>query len=173
MEALKKRWRERRENYECAERDVSTTSSSSTWTKNQDPICFEGDNYHRVEEWLSNCEACNANSLLLPTICASLSMDKVTICVEGKCDTVTKTAAKVSVEDYISQIAKERDTAIQNAQMYRNQVDELMSKNRKLFCSMNDRIDAVNKFWRNNIAEGATRGGLCVRTAIQQNTKKL
>ena len=34
---------------------------------------------------------------------------------------------------------------------------------------MNDSIDTVRKFWRDSILESGTRGGLCVKKALENN----
>ena len=72
------------------------------------------------------------------------------------------------VDHYISQISSERDTALEEARLYRNQVDELRSQNRKLHCEMNNRVDVIRNFWRNTIAEGSNRAGLCVQNALRK-----
>ena len=76
----------------------------------------------------------------------------------------------MTVEHYISQLSSERDAALEEAHSYRIQVDELRTKNRKLHCEMNDRVDVIRNFWRNSIAEGSTRAGLCVLSAQKKRS---
>ena len=73
------------------------------------------------------------------------------IYVEGVNDNVKSVASKI-VAQHVSQLTKERDDALKVARSYRDQVDGLRTSNRKLFCEMNDRIDVIRAFWRNNIA---------------------
>ena len=101
----------------------------------------------------------NSPSVLLPAY--SPPLQKVNIQVEGD-DGLTNVSAKF----YIDRLMKERDEALLSAQLFRNQVDQLRSKNRKLYCEMHDRIDTIRNFWRNNIAEGSSRPGLCVKMAV-------
>jgi hypothetical protein len=111
----------------------------------------------------------NYNSLLLPSFVNNSGSVKVF--VEGVNNSIIKTAAKISAEHYIAKVTSERDAALKEARSYRNEIDGLRSKNRKLCCEMNDRIDVIRNFWRNNIAEGSTRGGLCVQNALRNNHK--
>ena len=55
-----------------------------------------------------------------------------------------------------------------SAQMCRNKVDELRAANRRLYCNMHDKIDTIRNFWRNNIVEGNSSAGMCIKLALQQ-----
>ena len=100
-------------------------------------------------------------SLLLPAYVPPLQ--EITIQVKGK-DVVENLTAK----QYITSLIKERDEAIMSAQMCRNKVDELRTANRRIYCNMHDRIDTIRNFWRNNIVEGNSRAGMCIKLALQQ-----
>lgn len=104
------------------------------------------------------------SSLLLPSFVQKCLSVKVF--VEGTNNSVLSTASRMTAE-HISQLSNERDAALKEARSYINQIDELRTKNRKLHCEMNDRVDIIRNFWRNNIAEGSTRAGLCVRSALR------
>jgi hypothetical protein len=62
-------------------------------------------------------------------------------------------------------MVSKRDRALGQARLFRNQVDELRSKSRQMCAKLNDRVNIVRNFWRNNIAEGSTQSGRCVRQA--------
>ena len=94
--------------------------------------------------------------------------DNVKVYVKGASDNVKGVASQIAAQQYISQIAKERDKALEMARSYRNHVDELQAKNRRLHCEMNDRVDVIRNFWRNNIAEGSTRAGRSVQRAEEE-----
>ena len=111
----------------------------------------------------------NYGVLLLPSFIDSSS--NVKIYVQGAKDVMTNIAARLCAEQYISNLSKERDEAAKAARSYRNQVDNLRSRNRKLYCDMNDKIDVIRNIWRNNIAEGSTRAGKCVQQAILRHKK--
>ena len=98
------------------------------------------------------------SSLLLPSFVQKCRSVKVF--VEGTNNSLLSTASRMTAEHYISDLSSERDAALKEAHSYRNQVDELHTKNRKLHCEMNDQVDIIQTFWRNNIAEGSTRAGL-------------
>ena len=57
-----------------------------------------------------------------------------------------------------------------NCYLRKNQVNDLQSRNRKLYCEMNDKIDTVRNFWRNSLVEGDTRSAICVK--LRSCTKK-
>ena len=104
-------------------------------------------------------------SLLLPAFVPP--MEKVEVFVKESNDVLEKMAAK----QYIESLREERQAAIRSARLYRSQIDELRKKNRKLHREMHDKIDTIRDFWRNNIAEGSSRAGLCVKLAIQKPSK--
>ena len=89
------------------------------------------------------------SALLLPSFIENSGSIK--IYVEGT-KNMTNVAARISAEQYITNLSKERDEAVKAARSYRDQVDDLQSRNRKLYCDMNDKIDVIRTFWRNNIA---------------------
>ena len=93
----------------------------------------------------------------------------MTIYVKGASDNLKGVASQIAAQQYISQLAKERDKALEITRSYRNHVDELQAKNRRLHCEMNDQVDVIRNFRRNNIAEGSTRAGRC---AIRITSKK-
>ena len=107
----------------------------------------------------------NYNSYLLPSFLPSRS--NVTVTVKGIDDVALKAATEVSANSYINTVVEERNVAAKTMLMYRDMVEDLRSKNRKLYCTMNDSIDSVRKFWRNNILEGGSRGGVCVKRALE------
>lgn len=76
---------------------------------------------------------------------------------------------KVAVKECIENLVDERDAAIKTVHYLRNQVVDLQSRNRRLYCEINDNIDTVYKFWRNRLVEGDTRSGMCVKLAVQRN----
>ena len=147
-------------------------------------MCVESDNHKLSKEnhklanqhqytqlQMSMCDASksgsdNYGSLLLPSFIQPCG--NVNIIIEGVNDSVKSVASKIVAQHYISQLTKERDNALKVARSYRDQVDGLRSSNRKLFCEMNDKIDVIRTFWRNNIAEGSTRAGRCVQMAIKK-----
>lgn len=87
--------------------------------------------------------------------------------VEGSNDVIENLSAK----QYIESLREERNIAIRSARLLRSLVDELRRKNRKLHCDMHDKIDTVRDFWRNNLVEGSSRSGLCVKLALQKQSK--
>ena len=84
------------------------------------------------------------SSLLLPSFVQKCG--NVKVFVEGTNNSVLSTASRMTAEHYISQLSNERDAALKEARSYRNQVDELRTKNRKLHCEMNDRVDIIRNF---------------------------
>ena len=63
----------------------------------------------------------------------------------------------------------ERDMAITTIRFLRNQVEDLQSRNRQLYCEMHDKIETVHNFWKNHLVEGDTRSGMCVKLAVQKS----
>ena len=100
-------------------------------------------------------------SVLLPAYVPPL--EDINVQVKG-----SNRLAKISAKHYIGCLVTERNEAVLSAQLFRNQVDQLRSKNRKLYCEMHDRIDTIRNFWRNNIAEGSSRAGMYLKMALQK-----
>lgn len=113
----------------------------------------------------------NYNSFLLPSFLPDCG--NVTVTVKGANNTVLKAATEASASKYIKQVVEERNSAVKLALHYRDLVEDLQSKNRKLHCTMNDRVDTIRRFWRNSILESGSRGGLCVKKALDNITKQL
>ena len=185
--SLRKRWKERREAYEHSVAEIEQSKKQklhnsrlvdSVDVKNQHKEDSGGvseqidDDYSTLQQSLLNevmqPGSNKYSSLLLPPFVQKCGSVKVF--VEGTNNLVLSTASRMTVEHYISQLSNERNAALEEARSYRNQVDELRTKNRKLHCEMNDRVDVIRNFWRNSIAEGSTRAGLCVLSA-QKNKK--
>ena len=164
------KWRKAAEAYEqeensgCVE-DIADPEVLKDNKTNPLPNKEESDNaYFQLMQHCnqqSQLEDDSSPSLLLPAYVPPLQ--EITIQVKEK-DVVENLTAK----QYIANLIKERDEAILSAQMCRNKVDELRSANRRIYCNMHDRIDTIRNFWRNNIAEGNSRAGMCVKLAIQQ-----
>lgn len=109
----------------------------------------------------TDCEGSGCNPLLLPAF-AQFPGDDVEVYIQqSTSDPVVNQACKIRAEAYINKIHKERNEALKQAQIYRNQVDKLRAKNRKLYWKMNDRVDIVRNFWRNTLTEGSTRAAQC------------
>ena len=49
--------------------------------------------------------------------------------------------------------------ACREAQHYRNLSEQIRREKRELASSLNEKIELVRDFWRNNIEEGSTRAG--------------
>ena len=73
---------------------------------------------------------------------------------------------------YVERLVDERDTAVKTICLLRNKVEDLQSRNRKLYCEMNDKIDTIRNFWQNRLVEGDTRSGMFVKLAVQKNSSK-
>ena len=103
------------------------------------------------------------HTLLLPSFVPDLKDVEVHVCTQNS---VAREAVKISVQRYITELQQERNDALKSAQSYRNIVDDLQQKNRRLQCEMNNRCDTIRNFWRNNIGEGGTHGGKMVRASL-------
>ena len=101
-------------------------------------------------------------SLLLPAFIPPL--ENIEVVVKESNNVIGKMVAK----QYIECLREERHAAISSARLYRGQIDELRKKNGKLYCEMHDKVDTIRNFWRNNIAEGTSRGGMCLKLAKQK-----
>ena len=182
MASLRKRWKERREAYEHCEAEiersnkqkiVNSQQADSTGSQKRGDsdaqVSEQNDKYSTLQQSLldeaTQPNTDNYSSLLLPSFVQKSG--NVKVFVEGTNDSVITTATKISAEYDIAQLTSERDAALEEARSYRDQVDNLRSKNRKLYCEMHDRVEVIRNFWRNNI-EGSTRGGLCVQTALRK-----
>ena len=116
-----------------------------------------------VKNSISELENDCSFSLLLPTIVQP--SEQITVHIQRGNNEIEK----VAVRECIKNLVDDRDTAIKTVRYLRNQVDDLQSRNRKLYCEMNDKIDTVHNFWRNRLVEGDKRSGMCVKLAVQKN----
>ena len=168
LNSMKKRSQERMK--ASKEYVDSDDSSDNSEPKNQVDISqdckkFEVDNAYNnlVENSLSEMENNCSPSLLLPAIVQP--SEQITVHIKNSSNVVEKLAVKECLENLVD----ERDTAIKTVRLLRSKVEDLQSKNRKLYCEMNDKIDTVRNFWRNRLVEGDTRSGMCVKLAVQRN----
>ena len=120
--------------------------------------------YNDLQSSVMSVSNDNYNSFLLPSLLPDHGSVKVT--VKGVNDTVLMAAAEASASKYIKQMVEERNNAVKLTLHYRDLVEDLQSKNRKLHCTMNDRADTIRRFWRNSILESGSRGGLCMMKAL-------
>ena len=170
MESMKKKSQER---MKASEEYVDSDNGSD----NNEPInevdkstrtdckkCEVNNAYIKlVKRSLSEIENNCSSSLLLPAIVQP--SEQITVHVQSGNNEVEK----VAVEECIKNLVGERDAAMKTVRYLRNQVEDLQSRNRKIYCEMNDKIDTVRNFWRNRLVEGDTRSGMCVKLAIQRN----
>ena len=168
---FKEKARKLRKAYECEDsgfEDVSDTTcrNESNHIDNIDLPTKEEcvNSYLQLTKDLnakSEFESDSSPSVLLPAYPPPL--EKVNVQVKGNSG-----LTNMSAKHYIGHLIAERNDAVLSAQLFRNQVDQLRNKNRKLYCKMHDRIDTIRNFWRNNIAEGSSRAGLCVKMAVMK-----
>ena len=164
------KWRKAAEAYEQEETSgsVEDTVDDETLKDNRTipkPNKEESDNaYFQLMKQCnqqSHLRDDSSPSLLLPAYVPPLQ--EITVQVKGKV-----AVENVTAKHYLTSLIKERDEAIMSAQMCRNKVDELRAANRRLYCNMHDKIDTIRNFWRNNIVEGNSRAGMCIKLALQQ-----
>ena len=167
LKSMKKRSQERMkasEEYVNSD-DGSNSSEPINEDKSRDRRKLEVYNAYTklVKNSVSELENDCSPSLLLPAIVQP--SEQVTVHVQSG----NNELQKVAVRECIENLVDERDTAIKTVRYLRNQVDNLQSRNRKIYCEMNDKIDTVRNFWRNRLVEGDTRSGMCVKLAIQRS----
>ena len=164
LSGLKKRWKERREAHEERELDIelndrlAVDTSSDDESNNTDDVIFIKqlcespfqEQYDRLRKssLAKATRSDNHDSLLLPSFVQP--RDNVKVYVKGASDNVKGVASQIAAQQYISQLAKERDKALEMARSYRNYVDELQAKNRRLHCEKNDRVDVIRITSKNN-----------------------
>ena len=171
LASLQEKARKWRKEYECAEEDSSeehTYRNESNDIKNDIKNCPTKEEYENSYFQLTKTlnakwefENDSSPSVLLPAYVPPL--EDINVQVKG-----SNGLAKLSAKHYIGCLVTERNEAVLSAQLFRNQVDQLQSKNRKLYCEMHDRIDTIRNFWRNNIAEGSSRAGIYLKMALQK-----
>ena len=174
LDSLRKKSLERmKASEEYTESDGSDFEETNMVNVNvaQDNInSFEINNAYSklVENTLSEMKDKCSPSLLLPAITIKRS-EEITGTVHIKNNNETE---QVPVNVYVERLVDERDTAVRTIRLLRNKVEDLQSRNRKLYCEMNDKIDTIRNFWRNHLVEGETRSGMFVKLAVQKNSSK-
>ena len=108
-----------------------------------------------VHESLQNRDSSCGLALLLPAVLQPAN---------------TENSDSTDLRASVKRISGERDAALDTVRLLRNKVENLHGKNRELYYEMNKKIETVRDFWRNQLVEGGSRSGLCVKLAVQ-NTK--
>ena len=146
-----------------------TPSSSKVFTRVNNPVKVKSK-YSELQQNSVSSEN-EHDPLLLPTFLPTCTDVKVN--VEGVDDDIFKTATKVSASKYITSMFEENNDTGNLLLHYRDKIEDLQSKNRKLHCVMNDRTDIVRNLWRNSILEGNTRGAMCVKKALSNVVRQV
>ena len=174
LDSLKKKSLERMKACEeYTESDDSDYEESDIINVNPAQDCTDkleiNNAYSKLVEnsWSEMKEKCSP-SLLLPAVIVEPS-ENITGTVHIKNNNETE---QIPVKVYVEKLVNERDTAVKTIRSLRNKVEDLQSKNRKLYCEMNDKIDTIRNFWRNRLVEGDTRSGMCVKLAVRKNLHK-
>ena len=168
LKSMKKKSQERmKASKEYVDSDDGSNNSEPINEVNNSRDCkkFEVNNAYikLIKSMKSEMENNCSPSLLLPAIVQP--SEQITVHIQSSNNEIEKVAVKKCIENLVD----ERDAAIKTVRYLRNQVEDLQSRNRKLYCEMNDKIDTVRNFWRNRLVEGDTRSGTCVKLAVQRN----
>lgn len=175
MEKLRQKAIQWKYDYDHADNETNTDDELEPKVQMKANLISHEEDCKKVNDsYAELMESCNnkfeiekdcSPSLLLPAFIPP--MEKVEVLVKESNNVIEKMAAK----QYIEYLHEEQKAAISSARLYRSQIDELRKKNRKLYCEMHDKVDTIRNFWRNNIAEGSSRGGMCVKLAKQKTIK--
>ena len=149
---LRKRWRERREQFE-KERELEIKEAEmlanqrreeharSLEEKAHEIRSISNDQISTNVDYIDTCyhlEESDAGTLNLPS------------CHTCNCTTTPS-------------------NALRKAAYYRDMAEELKKDNRKLRVEMSERIETVRKFWRNSILEEGTRAGKMIMLALRNS----
>lgn len=127
---FKEKARKWRKAYECE--DSGSEDVSDTTCRNDIDNIDLPTKEECVNSYLKLTEDLNASpSVLLPAYPPPL--EKVNVQVKGN-----SRLTNMSAKHYIGHLIAERNDAVLSAQLFRNQVDQLRNKNRKLYCEMHD-----------------------------------
>jgi hypothetical protein len=175
QESISARWTERHKKYIQAGIDEEAQAQADRLPSMQlekeheqierncrhDMFVCEKEVYKTVAEASHNEEF---DALLLPSMSTSTSpldsSDDVAanIGVSG--------VARVYFNNKIRLEREKRIKAVQEAQAYRNMAETMRREKRQIVNTMNEKIEVVRDFWRNNIKEGSSRAGIMVRRAL-------
>lgn len=172
LDSMKKKSLERiKASEEYTDSDDSDYEGSNIINVNPAQDCIDkleiNNAYSKLVEnsWFEMKAKCSP-SLLLPAVIEP--SENVTGTVHIKNNNETE---QMPVKVYVERLVNERDTAVKTIRSLRNKVEDLQSKNRKLYCEMNDKIDIIRNFWRNRLVEGDSRSGMCVKLAVRKNLR--
>jgi len=102
------------------------------------------------------------------TGCRTMLFDAIIIPVEEEIPALNSGDVEIDCK-YVQQInaaRHERNSALQVAQIYRDLAETIQKEKRKVQDDLESRVDAVQKFWRNQVVEGQSRAGQILRAAL-------
>ena len=173
---LCKRWRERREKFENQEKKDQLQSKLKETTADscrkqhevykeleancqQEILRCQAEVYRETSE--ESMESPNA-ALLLPSVC----VEEANISTINLPQLNVTGIDRIAVVRHIESANEEKRKAQQAALCYRNMAERLQKEKRELETTLNEKVELVRDFWRNNIKEGSTRAGKMVQRAL-------
>ena len=173
QQSISARWTERCKNYiqagideECMKK-VDRAAAIQLKEKHQETernckheiaLC-ERDVYKQVADASLSDEL---GALLLPSTSAS----PIDCSKDLAADIGITGVARVFFDDMIHTEQQKRIKAVKEAQAYRDMAESMRREKRQIINTMNEKIELVRDFWRNNIKEGSSRAGIMVREAL-------
>lgn len=169
VDSLGERWKKRCEEYNKVEEEELLQG-------NDQPLEHESNEQYRqikekcqqeiasCQEELYRCVAENSmqknsyDTLLLPSVNTPTALQ------------TTYEGIDIHRLNFVSSIRLEQEKtrkALEKARFYRNLSERLRKEKRNVVDSMNDKVELVRDFWRNNIMEGSTRAGRMVKKALE------
>lgn len=175
------RWKERREQYSKAEENERLLVQEQE--ANHDAIFQQNEVYRHIESTcrreIASCQQVLYDKVADDSLHASydtLLLPSVTV-PDRSYSTVTQEdlALPVAIKGVdrvavVSAVQVEREKtrkALLEARHYRNLSERLRKEKCELASSMNEKVELIRDFWRNNVKEGSTRGGKMVQKALQ------
>ena len=175
MQSVSSRWTERHRKYIQSEREEEL----GTCEDRADKISIQQEReYKRIgkkcQDEIASCQkqeyekladdsvSDDINALLLPSTSQSSSDPPEDLAASLGLTGV----ARVFFQDSIQLEREKRMKAVREAQLYRDLAEKMRREKRNIVSGMNEKIELVRDFWRNNIKEGTSRAGTMVKKAL-------
>ncbi|SMN01767.1 hypothetical protein SPONN_26 [uncultured Candidatus Thioglobus sp.] len=181
-EGMRTRWRDRRINYENKKR-WSLEKKDQAIRKLEEKRCrqeVQKEIERNCQKEIMDCQTQLYNHEASKTIDSTAALLLPTVRVpdnDHETSEEIKTQLPISdlsgidsvcVVDYIQNVEAREAKALRLAKHYRDLAESIRSKSIKKQFAMEEKVELVRSFWRNEIKEGSSRAGLMVRRALQR-----
>jgi hypothetical protein len=181
------RWKKRHEQYSKAEEDERLLVQEQE--ANCDAMIHQNEEYKHIESicWrdIATCQQIlydkvaddtlheSYDALLLPSVNVPDTSYSTATQEDLALQVSIKGVYRVAVVSAVQLERQKTRKALLEARHYRNLSERLRKEKCELTSSMNEKVELIRDFWRNNVKEGSTRGGKMVQKALENYNQQV